>query len=379
MKRLRVLHVIGGGEFGGAERHILNLAGAIDPQRVELTVCCLFEAPFFQVAREAGLPAVAVPMRRKADIASLKRLRTYIVENKFDIVHTHGVRANLVGRIAARGVPGVRAVVTTVHSQITLDYPGLVNRLTNIFTEKALRRLTTHFIAVSEGLKESLINEGVPPEKITVIYNGLDLAKFQPASPGGSFLAGWGIKGSRPVVAIVGRLHSVKGHTYFLQAAALFAQNSPEARFLVVGYGPERPELENLTRDLGLADKVIFTGFVEDIPSLLGEIDLLVISSLSEGLPFTAVEAMAAGVPVLATAVGGLKELLEHEKTGLLVPARDPQALATGMAWIAQHPDRVQQMVQKGRKVIENKFSAAAMARQTEQLYRRVLGIAGDN
>lgn len=376
MRRLRVLHVIGGGEFGGAERHILNLAQAMDAQRVELTVCCLFEAPFCQMAREAGLPAVAMPMRRKTDWSAFKRLRDYIASTGFDLVHTHGVRANLVGRLAARGAPGVRAVVTTVHSLMSMDYPGFLNRVANVLTERALRGLTDHFIAVSEGLRQNLIKEGVPPGKITVIYNGLDLDGFRPGVEPGSIRKRWGIPGDVPVFGIVGRLHPVKGHAYFLRAAARVLESEPGARFLVVGYGPDRPVLENLAGELGITGRVIFTGFVQDIPALLADLDALVIASLSEGLPFTAVEAMAAGVPVLATAVGGLPEIIEHGRTGLLVPARDPQALAGGMRWILQNPGRVREMVESGRRVARDKFSAAAMARRTGELYNRLLGVA---
>ncbi len=378
VKQIRVLHVIGGGEFGGAERHILNLARAMDPQRVSLTVCCLFAAPFVQVARRAGINATAIPMRHKLDFGSLQRLRSLLREEQFDLVHTHGVRANLLGRLSACGVPGVRAVITTVHSLMSLDYPGFWSRTANLCTERVSRRLTTHFIAVSEGMRQHLVSEGVPREKISVIYNGLDVENFLSGARPGLFRRQWGIAAGVPVFAIVGRLHSVKGQAYFLRAAALFLRHRADARFLVVGYGPDRPALENLARELGIADKVLFTGFVEDIPSLLADLDLLVIASLSEGFSFMAVEAMAVGVPVLATAVGGLREVVEHGRTGMLVPPRDPDALAQGMQWLLEHPGEARRMVEAGRRAVREKFSATAMAGQTEALYRRLLGAAED-
>ncbi len=372
MKRLRVLHVIGGGEFGGAERHILNLATAMDPNLVEVSVCCLFADPFVQLAREAGIRAYSIPMRHKLDFGIVTKLRDNIAREKIDIVHTHGVRANLVGRLAAR-MAGVETVVTTVHSLLAQDYPDLFSRLANMIIEKASRGLTTHFIAVSGGLQKALVQQGIPEHKITVIYNGLNPGLFQKGDGcTGKWREAAGFSPGTPLVAIVGRLHPVKGHRYFLRAAAEILKERTDVHFLVVGSGPERDRLEDYTRKLGISDHVTFTGFVSDVSDLMPDLNLLIVPSLWEGFGLTALEAMAVGVPVVATSVGGLPEIVDHGTTGLLVPPADEAGLTRGIIWMLDHPQEAVEMAAAAKAVVEEKFTASVMARRTEELYRRL-------
>ncbi len=374
MRHLRVLHVIGGGEFGGAERHILNLATAIDPDVVEVSVCCLFADPFVRVAREAGIKSYSIPMRHKLDFSIVTKLREKIIEDKIDIVHTHGVRANLVGRLAAK-ISGVETVITTVHSMLAQDYPNIFSRLANMFIERASRNLTSHFIAVSGGLQKALIKQGIPEKKITVVYNGLDPQLFKRKGPSGNE---WrnkaGIPAGIPLVAIVGRLHPVKGHRYFLKAASEILKEKQDIHFLVVGSGPERESLEELTNSLGITDHVTFTGFISNVSDLIPELNLLVVPSLWEGFGLTALEAMAFGVPVVATSVGGLPEIVEHGTTGLLVPPADEASLAKNILWMLEHPQEAKEMASAAKAVVEEKFTAETMARKTEEVYMKVLG-----
>ncbi|NTW05058.1 MAG: glycosyltransferase [Peptococcaceae bacterium] len=373
MRQLRVLHVIGGGEFGGAERHILNLATAIDPSIVEVSVCCLFADPFLKVAREAGIKAYSIPMRHKLDFGIITKLRENIINDKIDIVHTHGVRANLVGRLAAK-MSGVETVITTVHSLLAQDYPDTFSRLANMFIEKASGGITDHFIAVSGGLQKALIQQGIPKKKITVVYNGLDPEQFRKTpSSGTSWREKSGIPSEASLVSIVGRLHRVKGHRYFLKAAAELLKEREDIHFLVVGSGPEGDALEEFTRELGISDKVTFTGFISDVSELMPELDLLVVPSLWEGFGLTALEAMAVGIPVVATSVGGLPEIVEHGSTGLLVPPADTAALAKSIVWIIDHPLEAREMAAAAKSVVEKKFTAAAMARKTEGIYQSMM------
>lgn len=373
MGLIKVVHIIGGGEFGGAERHIINLAGALNPQMVELTVCCLFSDPFVEIAAQAGINALNVTMRNRMDFRVISRLASIIRQNNFDIVHTHGVRANLLGRVASR-LANRKPVVTTVHSLLERDYPGFLRRQVNRFTEWATRGLTDQFITVSQGLKEKLVASGIPAGKVTVVYNGIVLEDFSPpAEPGaGRTMLGYG--SGVPLVGIVARLHPVKGHQYFLEAARIVLEQHPEVRFIVAGDGPQRPVLEAMAGQLGIADQVVFTGFISEVRSLMADLDLLVISSLWEGFGLTAVEAMALNVPVVSTEVGGLPEVVLHGETGLLVPPANSAALAKSMIWMLEHPEAAAEMAKKANRVVGEKFTAQVMARRTEELYRRVAG-----
>jgi glycosyltransferase involved in cell wall biosynthesis len=373
LRHLKVIHIIGGGEFGGAEKHILNLAGAADSLRVDYTVCCLFSAPFADIASDAGISALSIPMSHKADFKVVGKLARVIMEGNFDLVHTHGVRANLLGRLAARQA-GKRKVITTVHSLLEKDYPGVVSRLANSWAERSTRGLTDHFIAVSQGLRDRLVCGGIPAKEVTVIYNGISLEEIRPSSEPGAARKKMGFFPETPLVGIVARLHSVKGHSHFLEAARSILEQRPEVRFLVVGAGPHRPVLEKMAGSFGITDQVVFTGFIDDVYSLMADLDLLVISSLWEGFGLTAIEAMALGVPVVATEVGGLPEVVLHGETGLLVPPANPVALARNILWMLDHPGEASSMAEKGGQIVREKFTSTVMARRTEELYRRVAG-----
>ncbi|TEB04284.1 D-inositol 3-phosphate glycosyltransferase [Pelotomaculum schinkii] len=373
MGLIKVVHIIGGGEFGGAERHIINLAGALNPQMVEVTVCCLFSDPFVGIAAQAGLNAFDVTMRNRTDLSVVGKLASIIRNNNFDIVHTHGVRANLLGRLAARQA-NRKPVVTTVHSLLERDYPGFFRRQVNSITERATRGWTDQFIAVSQGLKAKLVAGGVPADRVTVIYNGIVIEDFSPSSEtaGARTMLGYGP--AVPLVGIVARLHPVKGHQYFLEAARIVLEQHPEVRFVVVGEGPQRPALEEMAGQLGIAGQVAFTGFVSEVRSVMADLDLLVISSLWEGFGLTAVEAMALGIPVVSTEVGGLPEVVLHGETGLLAPPANSAALAKNIIWMLEHPQAAAEMAKKASQVVGEKFTAQVMARRTEELYRRVAG-----
>lgn len=372
MGLIKVVHIIGGGEIGGAERHIINLARAVDPQKVAISICCLFETPLAGLAASAGINTFVVTMRNRLDFTVAGKLAALINEHGFDLVHTHGVRANLLGRLAARQAS--KPVVTTVHSLLEMDYPGFITRQVNYFTEWATRSWTRRFITVSGALKAKLVAAGVPEERITVIYNGIDLEAFSREIEPGTARAELGLAPGVPLVGIVARLHPVKGHQYFIAAAKQVLEQRPDVRFVVAGEGHLRTTLEEMAAELGIESQVFFTGFVADIRPLMTGLDLLVIASLWEGFGLTAVEAMALGVPVVSTEVGGLPEVVLHGETGLLVPPADPAALAKGILWLLEHPVAVAGMSNRAKQIVQEKFTSRVMARQTEELYRKVLG-----
>ncbi|MDA8335184.1 MAG: glycosyltransferase [Peptococcaceae bacterium] len=368
MGRLKILHIIGGGEFGGAERHILNLVQGVDPAEVEMGILCLFARPFAEVAREAGVPAQALPMRNKLDFHVMGKMKNAVAAFDPDIVHTHGVRANLLGRVAA-ALAG-RPVVTTVHSLLAMDYPDPASRLANSLAERCTRGMTCHFIAVSNELREALIHQGIPGGRVTAVHNGVDLARFTPDAATGRALPGY--PGDVPLVSIIARLHAVKGHRFFLHAAKAVLAKKPGVRFLVVGGGPDENALTRMVSDLGIAGAVDFLGFVDDIPTLLARLNVLVVASRWEGFGLTAAEALALAVPVVATDVGGLPEIIRPFETGLLVPYGNSQAMADAVIWILEHPAEAREMATRGRAVVRREFTARQMAVRTVEVYRKV-------
>lgn len=368
MQRIRVLHLIGGGEFGGAERHILTLFRSFNPQDVLIEAACLFAAPFAPLAREAGMRVKVLPMRSKLNLGVAWRLKEIL--SGYDIIHTHGVRANLLGRMAAQG-SGL-PVCTTVHSMLSQDYPHPVTRIVNALTERLTRRFTTRFIAVSDFLAAELMKEGVRRDKITVVYNGIDLGANDD-KPERTLRERLGLPEETPLVATVGRLHWVKGHRYFIAAAAEVLKQHPAARFIIIGSGPERPELERQIRALGLGGRVVLTGFVKEVMHYYPEFTALVLPSLAEGFGLVVLEALLHATPVVATRVGGLPEVLRDGETGLLVPPANAGALARAVCRVIEDPVAAKELASRGRDFVRREFSAAKMAAKTLAVYRELL------
>ncbi|MDA8235325.1 MAG: glycosyltransferase [Clostridia bacterium] len=373
MNRIKVLHVIGGGEIGGAEIHILHLLKNLDRQIFDIRLCCLFPRPFAQAAEEAGIPVDVINMKNKFNLLAVARMIKIIKERRIDIVHTHGVRANLVGRLGAK-LAGVKHIVTTVHSILEQDYPAPLARFANKVMEKLTEGYVERFVTVSDLLKKDLQTKGINPDKVVTIYNGINPEDFQSDRVATDVRGRFRIPVEVPVVGIIARMHPVKGHGVFLQAAKEVLTQLPQACFLIVGSGFHRPWVEAEAERLGLRKNVIFTGFMDDIPGVLAALDVLVISSLSEGFGLTAVEAMAMGVPVVATRVGGLPEIITHKENGLLVPAGDAGKMAKEILWLLENPVAGEAMAQKGRATVAEKFTVQGMAQQTQALYAGLMG-----
>ncbi len=370
MKKLKVLQVIGGGEIGGAERHLLTLMRLMDRERFIPELLCLCRGPFAPQCRREGITTHEVIMRHKLDLGTVAPIRRLIREQEIDIVHTHGVRANLVARISGRaeGVP----IVTTFHSLLRYDYSSTAEA----WVARALTRLTNNrtdrFIAVSGAVKEDLVTMGVPPDKVNVIYNGLDVSLLVPGDEPATVRGKLGILPGQRVVAMVGRLHAVKGHVYLLQAARQIVNQYDDVLFLLVGEGPERGLIERTIKELDLVDRVIMTGYYPNISELYPVMDMLCLPSLMEGMGLALLEAMYFGVPVVATRVGGIPELIIDGESGLLVDPGNSDALAIAITWLLDDPALRQRLIAGGRKRAQE-FTVEKMVRQTENVYTSLI------
>ncbi|MDD4588559.1 MAG: glycosyltransferase family 4 protein [Heliobacteriaceae bacterium] len=369
---IRVLHIIGGGEIGGAEIHILDLARHLSPLEMDFYLCCLFPAPLLQRAQQQGINAVAVAMRSKLDVFCLWQVFQVVRRLNPEIVHTHGVRANLVGRLAAK-MAGVRHTVTTVHSVLAHDYPDNTARWLNYRMERLTAGLTERFIAVADFLKKSLCAQGIPAEQIVVIPNGIDLAKFEAGEGRQAVRMELGIAPDAPLVGMVGRFHPVKGHKFLVAAAQEIVKLNPAVRFLLVGDGIIRAEIENDIKERHLEPYFVFTGFRDDIAAIYRALDILALPSLSEGLSLTLMESMYCGCPAVASAVGGNPEIIVDGKTGLLVPPGDSLGLAAALLRLVENPGEAQRLGEAARKTIEERFTVKRMAERTQVVYRQLV------
>jgi glycosyltransferase involved in cell wall biosynthesis len=381
---VKVVRVIARLNIGGPAIHVVNLTAGLDPSRFHSTLVTgtenRGEGSLLDLALARGVAPVVIPEivgelalgRREARaVAALYRL---LRAERPDVVHTHTAKAGFVGRLAAR-LAGVPVVVHTYHGHVLHGYySGLQTRLLRAM-ERGLGLLSDGLVAVSPRVKQDLVRYRVArPEKIRVIPLGFDLKPFLGASRNGSaFRRELGVPQTARLIGIVGRIFPIKNHRLFLDAAARVARSDADARFLVVGDGTLRADMERHAAALGIGDRVLFTGWRRDLERIYPELDVLVVSSNNEGTPVSAIEAMASGCPVVATRVGGLPDLVDHGVTGLLTPPGDPVALAGTVVDLLRDRDRGRRMGQAGRGRARERFTLDRLVGDVEALYDELL------
>jgi sugar transferase (PEP-CTERM/EpsH1 system associated) len=350
---IRVVHVTFGLDVGGLEKLLVEFARAADRDAFALHFVSLgHRGAVADEIEAAGWPvtALGVPTGLRPGLAL--RLARLLRRLRADVVHTHDDRPHLYGTLAAR-LAGVRRVIHTRHGQ-GIHQSRRQAALVNLAAGRVHR-----FVCVSHDSARLAVRQGVPARKVTVVWNGIDLGRFAPAGP----------RPGGPAV-IVARLSPEKDHATLLRAAARVVRTDPSFRLEVAGDGPCREDLHRLAGELGLAGCVRFLGAVRDVPALLARAGLFVLSSVSEGVSLTLLEAMAAGLPVVATRVGGNPEVVADGTTGLLVPATDADALAGALRVLWRDPETARSLGAAGRLRAEHHFDVRAMVAAYERLYR---------
>ena len=363
-RAVHIQHVLLSLKPGGLENGVTNIVSKLDPVRFRSSVCCLDEAGAFGARVPPAVPIRAMGRRGGIDLGLLWRLVRAFRATQTDIVHTRNAEAFLYGCLAAHlaGVPGV------VHSEHGRVFPERPHRR---WAQRHLSRLADAILAVSDDLRRRLVVDlGIPAEAVSVIYNGVDCDLFRPAHRE-TARQRLGTPASPTVVGSVGRLVPVKNFASLLRAVRLLSPElQPEVWF--VGDGPDRTHLEMLARALLPAGRVRFLGHREDLPSVLPAFDVFAVPSLSEGISNTLLEAMACGLPVVATDVGGNPEVVEHGRTGLLFAANHDAALARHLAALCSDPGRRIALGANATQEIRRRFSLETMVSSYESVYRAV-------
>jgi glycosyltransferase involved in cell wall biosynthesis len=370
---IRVLYLIGGGEFGGAEQHLLGLVNNLELHEFHPQVAVFYEGEFSKRVRALGIPTTVLESDTKA-LGGLNPLRDLIRDWRPHVVHTHGVRANLIGRLANRleGYPAKS--VTTVHSFLSLDYPVAWKRMLFGTFEHQTWRYVDHFILVTHAMKQDFLQGGLPESNLIVVHNAIELPE-EPSEhvPETSLRELLGVGEDVTIIGTVARLHTVKGHTYLLQAIQKIVQERQDVVFPWFGDGDLYEELQAEARALGVEPYVRMLGFRKDVPDMLPQLDIFVLPSLSEGLSLSILEAQAARVPVITTAVGGSPEVISSGEDGLLVPSADPQALADAICLLIKDKDLRHQLAKAGQEMVFQRFTLRRLVRETTDVYKKLL------
>jgi len=315
-------------------------------------------------------PTFALPDSRVLVPGTAFGLARRLRKAQVDLVHAHDFKSDLVSVMASRlaGVP----VVTTVHGYIAVTGKSQLYKRLDLMLLRAMDRV----IVVSETMKRDLGGRGVAGKRLAVVRNGIAIDTYEFGRRSRTLRAESGLPEDAPVVGHIGRLSPEKGQARLLRTFPRVLEAVPRARLFIVGDGPEMRALQELARSLGLEEATRFLGYREDVREVFANLDLLVLSSDTEGLPNVVLEAMAMGVPVVATAVGGTPEVVEHGVTGLLVPAGDEGALAAAIVETFARPEAAADRVRRARAFVEGHCSMEALIRSTHQMYRELVAEA---
>lgn len=367
--RPRVLHLITSFEIGGTERQATELLKRIDPKRFDVRLAVLRkEGPFYREI-EALFPDVPefrlTSFYNANALKQLARLRKLMLDERIDILHAHDFYSSLLGAAAAR-LAGVRVIACQRHLKLT-------DRRVHEIGTRVIHRLAHRMLVNSEAIRDRILDQGIArPRKIRVIRNGVRSAIFD-TDAREELCRELGIDSEAKLIGIVARLQLVKGHRFFIEAAARVLRNEPHANVILVGDGPLRSEIEEQAAALGIGDRVRFLGDRTDVARLVSALDLLVLASLHEGSPNAVMEAMSAGVPVVATEVGGTKELITDRETGYLVPAADAEALAEGMLFALSDQANRANVLAAARRRVNELFGMERMVESVEELYDELM------
>jgi glycosyltransferase involved in cell wall biosynthesis len=366
--RLRVMHVVLSLGPGGTERLVIEIVKQ-HAAVADSMVCCLEEPGAWagELTRR-GVPVVSLGRtggfepRLGYAIARLSSL------HKRDVLHCHHYSPFVYGQIGAL-LDGRVQVVFTEHGRLSHAPPSWKRRLVN----PALGRLPAAIFAVSEDLRGHMIAEGLPPGRVRVVHNGIDPGPLASPLSRRAARRALGIANDTPVVGTVGRLDQVKDLGTLIEAFALVRRSEPDARLVIIGDGSESTRLEECATELGARDGVLFVGHRDDARDLLAAFDMYANSSVYEGISLTILEAMAAGLPVVATRVGGTPEIIDDEHTGLLVPMQSPLELAAAIETLLASPSSCRSLGRAARHCVETRFSLQGMAARYLAAYRDAL------
>jgi len=370
MTRINILYIYITLPVGGAEEVLKLTLQHLDRGRFYPIVCCMgSQGALGKEIEQMGVEMIVLNRRHKREgrPAAIVAMAKVMKERKVQIVHTHMYHGNTYGRIAAL-IAGVPVIISTVHT--INSHRGFKRHLLN----RLLSRYTDRIIAVSKAVRRDLIEQDhIPKDKIALLYNGIDYKRFQSSISKEEAKKRLGFMESEFIIGTVGRLEPPKGQRYLLEAASDLLKEFPQIRLLLIGDGKLRRTLEDHGNQLGLQGKQTYLGIRRDIPQILRAMDIFVLPSIREGLPIALLEAMASGCPCIASAVGGVPEVIEEQRSGLLVSPADTQGLKKALKKILSDRSFGALLGKAGMEKIRKIFNQDIIVRMLEDIYNGLL------
>ncbi len=362
--RIRVVQVMATGTNGGAQEHVYNLVTRMDQSVYDVSVVSLSGGSAVRKLEHAGIDVTVIHDHDDAIATGI--LAAHLADVRADVIHNHMYRAEIVGTKAAiaLGEAGHRRpwVISTIHS----------SRVRSEEDQAAVRALTpemNHLIVVSNSIDRKVGEEGRDAAPRSLIYNGVDLDRYDHQEPCCTLREEYGMEAWSPIVGVVGRLELEKGHPTLLEAWPHVLRSCPDAYLVIVGEGSRLDALHEIARDMQILHRVVFTGRRDDIPAVTAAFDVAVLPSYREAQGLTILEAMALSRPVVASNVGGIPEMIEDGVTGLLVPPHDPPALAAAIVRLLNNHQLADTLGRAGHDLVHDRFCVQLMVKAVQELY----------
>jgi len=356
---MKVVHINSERGWGGGEAQTYYLIRGLQAQGLENLLIAQPRSEIAGRVRRLGAEVAEVSMHGEWDCLAVLRLVSILRHMKPDILHLHSSHAHTLGLLAGR-LAGIRAILVTRR----MDHG-----IRGVFSRLKYQRID-HVVAISEVVQRLLLRGGVLPERVSLIYSAVECPD---PYPDGNLRSELGLKEHGPVVGIVATLGSRKGHRSLFKAIAMLKPRYPQMRLLVAGTGPLEPQLRELARQQGCEKEILFLGFRTDIPQVLNTLDVFVLPSQSEGLGVSLLEAACCGLPLIASNVGGIPEIVHDGATGFLVPPADSSALAAKLAYLFDHPAEARALGRNAKALVKTDFSVEVMIARYHNLYRRMI------
>lgn len=371
-KKINIFYVIADSSLTGAPRHLLSLADGINGWDFTVSVI-LPQGPLADELKKKKIDIFLIPMRARSDMAAVRGINKLLRKYDPDILHAHGQRAGLLARIAARGLP--IKIVYTEHTrtpQFHLISPAL--DWAHIRAMQMADRWTDMNIAVSKAVANFLVESKITkPHKIKVIYNSIDSASKEHIDKTTlDIINQYGLRKKDIIVGTIGSLNIQKDTATLIKAMSKVFKKLPQAKLVLVGSGPLKYKLQKLVQKLKITDQVVFTGTIKEISSILQLFTIFVLPSRSEAFGISILEAMKAKVPVIATRVGGIPEIITNNRDGILIEPGNPKILSSAIMKLLNDRKLQHKLIRGGEETIK-RFSLSRMIQETSKLYKELL------
>ncbi len=368
---IHVLHVAGSAQWAGGERFLLQMTDRLDRRQFRLSIVLPEEGPLEEVLKKRDVPCAVVPMAPLGNLRPVSALRRIIDRWEPRLIQSHGARANFYARLSS----GKRPCISTIHKSLS-DYPvSALRKWLYRTADRVTAPRSAAVVCVAECLREDFLKR-CPGlwEKSHVIPNGVDLDRFSLRRQERETVRAELGLGDRWTLALVGRMVEQKGHAVLLEALKGLKNTLPPFRVLFAGDGPLKASLMERAHALGLSENIVFLGIRNDVPRVLSATDVLLLPSLSEGLPYVLLEALAMGKVVIASEVDGVKEVMPTGEEGYLVPPSSPDKLMEALLTAHWNKDDAQTRAETGRRRVQREYDLRKTLARWESLYRELSG-----